>query len=784
MGLFSKKVTALPAIVDPIEKMVSLTELNEVFDKMGDKGLQFLTNLAEKNFVDASALYSMYDQADSFGNFFGTEFDIRATAGRLKAMYTREPWVAVGATILARTLASIPLVVKDTKTKEINKGHPLNLKLAAANNLQSNMETKWCGYLDLVLGGNFFLAFDQSYQTAMQIPVELTQLRLDDKDRRNISGIQLWDNTISAYSKEIDYKNIVHFKLPNPYNPYYGLSLFTAAARPVLLDRFKNEFEMAFYLRGATNSGVIETTEDINKTRMERLMRTFEQAYTGKRNWWRTIFLPKGAKWIASGLTMAEMQHLEGLRENRLTLLAVLGIPPSQVGIVADVNRATAEVQERAFWNNTIVPLSWFVASGWNNSYLVKTIYGGQVCVEPDFSEIEALQGSLETKGTQAKSIENYFTINEIRDRIFKAPPDPRVGHLFVGEVLKQQQQDPLKALMDAMGGDKPKVDEFGDPIEDADVDEFGDPVEPKVDPATEELKVPAHLLSLKLQAEISQGRIERKLNNTFIAGYEKYMERVLELATEAVTRGIGVQKHLVSHFNELRELYILGVEEPLVSALARGFSFAVAQSKAGSSMQQRVKGMKPSQKRLRFSETDQQAIDALKAREESGQRTTLLKRAIDSFSGFSQTRTNEIVELITELTEGGQTFDQIAANLRSLYAERYQSQAHTIARTEILTAVSQGIKWNHEVLQQIFTEVQKQWFTVGDAGSNPNARDEHYGFELEGPQAADYRWGGALAYPRDPNASADQTINCRCTMVSVIPDDAISNAETILESI
>ena len=158
-----------------------------------------------------------------------------------------------------------------------------------------------------------------------------------------------------------------------------------------------------------------------------------------------------------------------------------------------------------------------------------------------------------------------------------------------------------------------------------------------------------------------------------------------------------------------------------------------------------------------------------------------LSQRAIESFIGMNETRTQEIIGLIADEISDGRSLEAIAGTIREAYGEAYKNQAFTVARTELLSAVSQGIKWNHDILGEVFSEVNKQWFHEGDGGSNPDARQNHVEFEGEGAVDSDHKWGGVLSYPRDPSAPADETINCRCSMVSVIPEGASSNAEQIL---
>lgn len=734
-------------------------ELLSLAENLNRNGLVNAIENSIQEQVNKSQFYQAYDRDD--GGYFGNEFNIRATAGRIKQAYTTEPWMFAAASLIARTLSSVPYRVVNTQTEELDTAHPLNDKIKLGSRINDYKTNEWNGNLDLVLGGNFFRVFNNTFTECYQYPVEQIELKLDSS-RREIESILVFEPHRAAVASVIPYKQVVHHKYPNPFYPFSGMSIFTAASRPILLDRYKNEFEMAFYLRGATNAGVIETTEDINKERMERLIRTFEAVYTGKRNWWRTIFLPKGAKWVQSGLTMSEMQHLEGLRENRLSLLSVLGIPPSLVGIVQDVNRATSEVQERNFWTNTIKPMAEFNASGWNNSYLVKVIYGGKVRVEPDFSDIEALQGSLITKGEQAKSVVDFLWIDEIRKDILGYDPLPNgAGQKFVAEIKAANQPSPLASLS------AEAATPAGNPLV-------------EVTDATEQ-PVSA-TLSLKSQTVQSQERVENKLTTDYLKGYGQYLDQMLSFTEYALRNGIDVATFLKVKEEPLTRLYTKEVEPTLVQALERGFSFASSQSKSVSNM---VRQKRMRQKRVRFNDVDQQAIDALKREQADGKREALVKKSVESFLGFNETRTKEVLDLIAdELESGESTNESVAASIREAYGERYKNQAFTIARTELLSAISEGIKWNHDVLGEVFTDVEKQWFHVGDVGSNPDARDWHKDFEDEGPKPKDYKWGGKLEYPRDPNGGAENCVNCRCSMVSVIPDGATSNAEVILDGL
>lgn len=833
-----------------LEEEVSLVMMNQLAPAM-EAALQRSYNLTD---------FQLFG-GDDEGGHFNREFNITANAGRMKALYAREPWVWTAVQIIIKAMASIDFVVKSQATGEVVPDHPLNKLINGGSVHQDKMSLRMSTYIDMVTGGNGLIAMSPMYDGPMQAPVENVQLKYRECSTAEQERLVMEEGLIESVQLQrafsygatcgaatiIPYEQIVHFKFPNPFDPTWGISLLIAASRPILLDRHKNEFEMAFYLRGATNAGVIETTEDITKSRMERLMRTFEQAFTGKRNWWRTLFLPKGAKWINSGLTMNEMQHLEGLRENRRTLLACLGVPPSQVGIVEDVNRSTSETQETAYWHNTVIPLIKLVASGWNQSHLIRRVYGGQVYVEPDLAGIPAVEGSIQTKGERAKALDNVATINEQRE-IAGLPPlrddDPR-GKMFIVELQKavmnpfanfetpqvedigvaEPDDDMIEVeVAQAEGGDHqhvamidPETGEghtietvgteggevdphdhqvVGEVMEDgtivghvqeggADGHTHPDIVfEPEDD---EEGEARAQITAQTKAAIISnQERIQRRRERQLVPVVSKNQESALKVAEAALRDGRDVRVALQESRDMRLSEYARTGMQILGDTLAEGFDMAMATTKAASVMR--------TKRAARFEPEDEMALQAIRQRTEDDRRKLLQDRNIRMFFAFDETLTEEIMLMIEKGLEEGLTTEKVAERIATQFGEAYRDQAFTIARTETLSAISEGIKWQQDALRQVFDKVMKQWFHVGDVGVNPDARSGHASFETastdesgSGIVPADYRYinpvtGNTLLYPRDPQGGAKDVINCRCSMVNVVPEDATSNASAILE--
>lgn len=801
------------ATADALEEL-SLVQMNNMNKAMENSLKKHLDPQHLDNFND--------DQ----GGYFQPEFDLVSTAGRMKSVYRREPWVNTCANIIAKTLATIPFEVVNKSTGEVDKNHPLNEVMCTTNSLQDSLTLEWSGDLDLVLSGNFFRAIidNQIYQ----IPVEYVTLKTsttqsDYKKYGPIIGIEVRSMASGTVIENqfIPWTDVIHHKLPNPFTPFIGLSMVAAASRPILLDRHKNEFEMAFYLRGATHSGVIECSEDVTKERMRRLMTTFESAFTGRRNWFRQLWLPKNAKWVNSGLTMSEMQHLEGLRENRLTLLAVIGVPPQKVGIVQDVNRSTAEQQDRTFYQNTIIPLAKLKAAGWNNSALVKQKFKNEVQVRPNFDGIEEVEGGILTRAERARSLDNIATLNEQRELAGLSPlksSDPRGNMLQVeltslgfsaGFSLPKEEVGPV----DAPVGDLSIVEIGpGDGDEDhthmGEVDEIGNGrttstsdgpdheheivgglveasgmdghTHPPIDEGSEdEDPEKKYFEKIKSVVTASQESIEKEQGKKYMAAYQRHLMIKFEQAKKALRNGIEV-KSALEDGQSLRVAQYRGAAVPvLIETQEKGFENA----------QKQTKNLQIVRKQFSFNAQDEMAIEIIRNSTRSEKNRLLGLRSIQNFLGIDQTETNNVMNLIADGLEDGQTTEQIAKSLEQNYGERYGDQAFTIARTETLFAVSDGQNWQKETLEAVFTDVKKQWFHVGDVGSNPDAREGHASFESEGDKGivpGDHVWinsntGAALRYPRDPNAGPSDTINCRCSVTNIIPRNAESNAPIII---
>lgn len=134
---------------------------------------------------------------------------------------------------------------------------------------------------------------------------------------------------------------------------------------------------------------------------------------------------------------------------------------------------------------------------------------------------------------------------------------------------------------------------------------------------------------------------------------------------------------------------------------------------------------------------------------------------------GAILTTSQEIfTKFVNEGIGEGMTVDQIAAGLRNRFEELLPWRSVNIARTETLSAMNYGGEIGAE---QTGYRYMKRWLASLDG----RERDAHKEAHLFHPPIQSHQsffvGGEMLKFPGDPAASAENRVNCRCTITREI---------------
>ena len=137
-----------------------------------------------------------------------------------------------------------------------------------------------------------------------------------------------------------------------------------------------------------------------------------------------------------------------------------------------------------------------------------------------------------------------------------------------------------------------------------------------------------------------------------------------------------------------------------------------------------------------------------------------ILTTRLNMIRGINDTMYDKVKTEIYAGVKEGEAISQVADRVKAIY-NTTSNRAKVIARTEtasMMNATSDLI-YREEGVQQ------KIWITVGDSA----VRETHTAAANQGPVPIGRQFSNGLMYPGDPNGSAGEVINCRCSLAPYI---------------
>lgn len=144
-------------------------------------------------------------------------------------------------------------------------------------------------------------------------------------------------------------------------------------------------------------------------------------------------------------------------------------------------------------------------------------------------------------------------------------------------------------------------------------------------------------------------------------------------------------------------------------------------------------------------------------------------QRVLDLAGHVTQTTYDAIRIQLTEGVAQGESIDKLADRVRTVFAQADELRATTIARTEVISAYNGAASLGAAQLPPDVVAGQ-EWIATRDS----RVRETHA--SADGQVVAvgqPFTVGIAQgAYPGDPSLPASETVNCRCTVAFLTPDE------------
>lgn len=211
-----------------------------------------------------------------------------------------------------------------------------------------------------------------------------------------------WKYRLGAQENEIPARDVIHIKMRNPLDDYYGMPPLAAAAMRVDTDNFMRTFTASFFRNAGVPAGMLEFDAKLTTAEKEMVQQRFRSDTAGPSSWHNVLILEqKSVKYTPMGMPLGErglvLPELDEIDESRIAM--VFGVPLILIGSRLGMQRSTFANYKEArasFWDETLMPLYSMIASRLN-AMLVEEFIGVDE-IQFDMSTVGALQEDEDAK--------------------------------------------------------------------------------------------------------------------------------------------------------------------------------------------------------------------------------------------------------------------------------------------------------------------------------------------------------------------------------------------------
>lgn len=283
----------------------------------------------------------------------------------LHTPFAQSTWLYACITTLAENVSSIPfrIMTGPEDNERVLHNHPV---LDLFNNPHPNLDrfqfweliVTW-----LCLRGEAFILPSLASFSSVRTPTALLLLNPDHL-QEVIHDHQLvgWRYKAARYNAPLSPtvflpEEIIHIKLPNPFNFWRGMSPLTVAYLAAQTDYASSQFMKGAMMNNADTGLIVTTSEQLTPEQQEQVLATLRERKHAAGAADRTVFLTGDAKISNPTPTAVDLQFLENRKFNRQEICAIYKVPQELLGFTEDANRSVSDAARLNFMENRIAPL-------------------------------------------------------------------------------------------------------------------------------------------------------------------------------------------------------------------------------------------------------------------------------------------------------------------------------------------------------------------------------------------------------------------------------------------
>jgi HK97 family phage portal protein len=643
-----------------------------------------------------------------------------------KAGYQLNADVYSCVSLIAGAASQIPWIVYESEgATEASPGHPLARLLRKPNERDTGSEFTEAAIAYLLLSGNAYV--ERSGGTESTAPAFLYTVRPDrmrvikGNRRQLVSGYTFANGAIPV---KFDDWEIMHLRLFNPLDDYYGMSPMEAAVYTVDNANEAGRLYKKLLQRGYPPGAVSVEGDDWTDEQIKQFKSGLQRATESN----QVLYLGN-AKWQEMGFKPVDASLFESRRFNKRDIAAVFKVPSEMIGDTESKTYANYQQANKSFYTEAVVPNLKRLRDGLNN--FLGPVFGNAY-IDIDLDRVEALAEDREVTAKRVVALfeKGLIKRNEGRAELnFDAVPEDEDG--YYPELVKVPQT--VDSTGEGFPG--PAISDNGSESDSVGLSGVGPDGKGRQN-------------SIKAFNLVSE---EEKDNHwkAFEAQRERWYERI---AAEVGERFDQERNAVLKAFRDGQEagaIRAVTKQEDAWLKFYRATYFAVAEEFG---------------RRVLNSLKSDGYEHEVKFEQDIFTRTVtewLATEGAKRVVGVLDTTKDKIRRELLAGQAAGESIFQLSKRLQAMYGEFSNIRAERIARTEVISAASLG---SQTAARATNLPLLKEWISTRDS----RVRDSHGNangqvVKIDEP----YIIGGyKMMHPGDSSMGApgDEIIQCRCS--------------------
>jgi HK97 family phage portal protein len=207
----------------------------------------------------------------------------------------------------------------------------------------------------------------------LTFPTELWVVRPDKMEpipsvENFLAGWVYTDPDNNKVPLELD--EIIQVRMPDPNNAYRGKGPVASLLTDLNATELAAKWNSNFFRNSAIPGGVVQVPSSMSDKAFLRLQQQFREQHRGIANAHRTAILEEDAKWVNTQFSMKDMDFTALRGMSREIIREGFRYPKFMLGMVDDVNRATAQTSREYYDQNLIKPRLERIKQALNKDFL------------------------------------------------------------------------------------------------------------------------------------------------------------------------------------------------------------------------------------------------------------------------------------------------------------------------------------------------------------------------------------------------------------------------------